>query len=97
MKCRMAGFVVYGQPIRKRSFMKDAKPSGGGVLLGYAGVSNGDEQNNALQTKAPRFLRSGAEVETVTKIASMFGTEDQLQCVISLQNLWDTGGGPRCT
>ena len=40
--------------IRKRSFTKDAKPSGGGVLLGYARVSKGDEQNNTLQTKALR-------------------------------------------
>ena len=40
--------------VRKRSFVKDAKPSGGGALLGYARVSKGDEQNNALQTKALR-------------------------------------------
>ena len=40
--------------IRKRSFVKDAQPSGGGALLGYARVSKGDEQNNALQTKALR-------------------------------------------
>lgn len=40
--------------IRKRSFVKNVKPSGGGALLGYARVSKGDEQNNALQTKALR-------------------------------------------
>ena len=38
--------------IRKRSFTKGSGPSGGGALLGYARVSKGDEQNNALQTKA---------------------------------------------
>ena len=37
--------------IRKRSFVKGAGPSGAGALLGYARVSKGDEQNNALQTK----------------------------------------------
>ena len=39
--------------VRKRTFVKAAKPAGG-VLLGYARVSKGDEQNNALQTKALR-------------------------------------------
>src|SRR5271157_4591749 len=34
--------------------MKGAGPSGAGALLGYARVSRGDEQNNALQTKALR-------------------------------------------
>jgi hypothetical protein len=37
----------------KRSFTKGSGPSGG-ALLGYARVSKGDEQNNALQTKALR-------------------------------------------
>ena len=40
------------KPIRKRSFVKDAKPVAAGLLLGYARVSKGDEQNNALQSKA---------------------------------------------
>ena len=40
--------------IRKRSFTKGSELSGGGALLGYARVSKGDEQNNALQTKALR-------------------------------------------
>ena len=40
-------------PLRRRSFVKVAKPPGG-VLLGYARVSKGDEQNNILQTKALR-------------------------------------------
>ena len=40
------------KPVRKRSFVKDAKPATAGLLLGYARVSKGDEQNNALQSKA---------------------------------------------
>ena len=38
--------------IRKRSFVKDPTPQKAGMLLGYARVSKGDEQNNVLQTKA---------------------------------------------
>ena len=38
--------------IRKRSFVKGAKLASDGLLLGYARVSKGDEQNNALQAKA---------------------------------------------
>lgn len=38
--------------MRKRSFVKSTKPASVGVLLGYARVSKGDEQNNAMQTKA---------------------------------------------
>jgi len=37
--------------VRKRSFVKADKPQEAGLLLGYARVSKGDEQNNALQTK----------------------------------------------
>ena len=40
------------KPVRKRSFVKDPKPVAAGLLLGYARVSKGDDQNNALQTKA---------------------------------------------
>ena len=40
--------------MRKRSFVKAAKPASAGLLLGYARVSRGDEQNNALQAKALR-------------------------------------------
>ena len=40
------------KPIHKRSFVKDTKPVAAGLLLGYARVSKGDEQNNALQSKA---------------------------------------------
>jgi DNA invertase Pin-like site-specific DNA recombinase len=38
--------------IRKRPFVKGTQASSSGVALGYARVSKGDEQNNALQTKA---------------------------------------------
>lgn len=40
--------------MRKRSFVKTAKPAKGGSLLGYARVSKGDEQTNAMQAKALR-------------------------------------------
>ena len=40
----------------KRPFVKASKPKGAGLLLGYARVSKGDEQNNALQTKALKPL-----------------------------------------
>ena len=38
--------------MRNRSFVKDAKGAKTGLLLGYARVSKGDEQNNVLQTSA---------------------------------------------
>src|SRR3954453_3193357 len=38
--------------MRKRPFVKANKPKEAGLLLGYARVSKGDEQNNALQAKA---------------------------------------------
>ena len=40
------------KPVRKRPFVKVPKPVAAGMLLGYARVSKGDEQNNALQSKA---------------------------------------------
>ena len=40
--------------MRKRSFVKAAKSAKGGLLLGYARVSKGDEQTNTLQAKALR-------------------------------------------
>jgi DNA invertase Pin-like site-specific DNA recombinase len=40
--------------MRKHSFVKDSKSASGGVLLGYARVSKGDEQSNAVQAKALR-------------------------------------------
>jgi DNA invertase Pin-like site-specific DNA recombinase len=49
-----AGFAVTAKPVRKRSFVKDSKPSSPGMLLGYARISKGDEQNNVLQAKALR-------------------------------------------
>src|SRR5215471_21379441 len=41
-------------PMRKRSFVKADKPAGNGLLLGYARVSKGDDQTNALQARALR-------------------------------------------
>jgi DNA invertase Pin-like site-specific DNA recombinase len=46
--------AVVAQSVRKRSFVKASRPAKGGFLLGYARVSKGDEQNNALQAKALR-------------------------------------------
>ena len=53
-----------GKPVRKRPSVKASTParsmgaggvgSSGGMLLGYARVSKGDEQNNALQARALR-------------------------------------------
>src|ERR1700757_1439043 len=40
--------------MRKRPFVKAGKPAGNGLLLGYARVSKGDEQNNVLQARALR-------------------------------------------
>ena len=40
------------QPVRKRPFVKDAQPLSAALLLGYARVSRGDEQTNALQARA---------------------------------------------
>lgn len=38
--------------VRKRSFVKSVKPASASLLLGYARVSRGDDQNNIMQTKA---------------------------------------------
>ena len=38
--------------VRKRPFVKLAKPALAGLLLGYARVSKGDDQNNAMQINA---------------------------------------------
>ena len=52
--------IVTTKSVRKRPSMKapepvgSAEPDGGGMLLGYARVSKGDEQNNTLQAKALR-------------------------------------------
>jgi DNA invertase Pin-like site-specific DNA recombinase len=45
---------VSRDPMRKRSFVKDSKSPSRGVLLGYARVSKGDDQSNAVQAKALR-------------------------------------------
>jgi hypothetical protein len=43
---------VAAKSVRKRPFVKDVKPAVTGMVLGYARVSKGDEQNNSLQIKA---------------------------------------------
>jgi DNA invertase Pin-like site-specific DNA recombinase len=40
--------------MHKRSFVKASKAAKAGVLLGYARISKGDEQKNALHAKALR-------------------------------------------
>jgi DNA invertase Pin-like site-specific DNA recombinase len=52
LKADSRGIAVPAKPIRKRRYAKASKPDNLGLLLGYARVSKGDEQNNALQTKA---------------------------------------------
>jgi len=47
---------VVGQSVRKRSFAKAGKLPDG-LLPGYARVSKGDEQTNALQARALRAAR----------------------------------------
>lgn len=64
--------AVPTRPMRNRLFAKGPEPAaalvmvgsadigagaGGGMLLGYARVSKGDEQNNALQARALRAAR----------------------------------------
>ena len=39
---------------QKPSFVKAGKPTGNGLLLGYARVSKGDDQTNTLQARALR-------------------------------------------
>ena len=61
-KEKSSGFPVTSKPLRKRPSVKAPGSAGitgtggmagnGGMLLGYARVSKGDEQNNALQAKA---------------------------------------------
>lgn len=41
-------------PVRKRPFEKAPEPVSSGMLLGYARISKGDEQNNVLQVRALR-------------------------------------------
>jgi DNA invertase Pin-like site-specific DNA recombinase len=53
LKLDPRGFAVARKPVRKRSYVKAASPAGG-LLLGYARVSKGDEQTNTLQARALR-------------------------------------------
>ena len=48
--------MVTTKSVRKRPFTKDPVPASS-MLLGYARVSKGDEQNNVLQAKAFRTAR----------------------------------------
>jgi hypothetical protein len=54
LKDKLRGNVVAAKPIRKRTFAKDAETPARSVLLGYARVSKGDDQSNALQANALR-------------------------------------------
>jgi hypothetical protein len=54
LKAETLGLIVAAKSVRKRPFAKDSAPASSGMLLGYARVSKGDEQNNALQAKALR-------------------------------------------
>lgn len=55
MEAETSGFAVSAQSVRKRPYVKDPAPAAR-MLLGYARVSKGDEQNNALQAKALRAV-----------------------------------------
>ena len=61
------------QPVRKRSFVKAATA---GLLLGYARVSKGDEQSNALQAKA----LSAAGCRRIFEEAASGGRWDRPSC-----------------
>src|ERR1035437_88555 len=52
LKADSRGTAVTAKPVRKRTFVKDTKREGTGLLLGYARVSKGYDQTNTLQTKA---------------------------------------------
>jgi DNA invertase Pin-like site-specific DNA recombinase len=52
LKGKLPGTAVAASSIRKPSFVKDAQSANDGALLGYARVSKGDEQSNAVQAKA---------------------------------------------
>jgi hypothetical protein len=54
LKADSRGVAVPAKTVRKRTFVKGAGQTAPGLLLGYARVSKGDEQNNALQTKVLR-------------------------------------------
>ncbi|WP_448715403.1 recombinase family protein [Acetobacter indonesiensis] len=52
MKEKSQGIVVPTQSFQKRSFVKSIESASTGLLLGYARVSKGDDQNNTMQIKA---------------------------------------------
>jgi DNA invertase Pin-like site-specific DNA recombinase len=54
LKAETPGFAVAAKSVRKRPFVKGSKSPSPGMLLGYARVSKGDEQNNASQAQALR-------------------------------------------
>jgi len=54
LKGRLPDSAILDDFFHKRPFAKDPAPASNGMLLGYARVSKGGEQNNALQTKALR-------------------------------------------
>ena len=62
--------------------MKDTKPVSGGLLLGYARVSKGDEQNNTLQAKALRAAGCKRLFEEAASVAGGTG-RSCTACLIS--------------
>ena len=54
LEAEIPGLIVTTKTVRKRPLGKAMEPASGGMLLGYARVSKGDEQNNALQANALR-------------------------------------------
>jgi DNA invertase Pin-like site-specific DNA recombinase len=52
LKEKSQGIVVPTQSFQKRSFVKSIESASTGLLLGYARVSKGDDQNNTMQIKA---------------------------------------------
>jgi DNA invertase Pin-like site-specific DNA recombinase len=66
LKDNPRGFVVAGKSVRKQPFVKGSKPVGNGLLLGYARVSKGDKQTNALQAME-RVAEAGAGFRSLTE------------------------------
>ncbi len=79
--------------LRKRTFAKAGKPARGSLLLGYARVSKGDEQTNALQARA---LRAAGCRRIFEEVASG-GRWDRPELHGMLDHLreGDTGARPR--
>ena len=79
--------------IRQRPFTNGSGPSGGGALLGYARVSKGDEQNDAVQTralKAPQGASPSVRLRMLNRSRSA-----QPQPVLSEQGFPRLQDGPR--